>query len=204
MIFMQNELSRRAVLGSGLAAAGVLLTGLPAFALTEASAKQLVTGAVADLNRIINSGKSERAMYGEFEKFFAKYGDVPTIARFVLGPDARGASSGELSAFAKAFQGYMSRKYGKRFREFIGGEVKVADARKVKSFVEVRATAALRGQAPFSVSFMVSDRSGSEKFFDMTIEGISLLKTEQTEIGAMLDRRGGSISKVTADLKNAG
>ena len=31
----------------------------------------------------------------------------------------------------------MARKYGARFREFIGGEIEVRNAQPVKSFVEV-------------------------------------------------------------------
>jgi phospholipid transport system substrate-binding protein len=38
----------------------------------------------------------------------------------------------------------------------------------------------------------------------MFIEGISLLKAERTEIGAMLDRRKGDIDAMIADLKRAG
>ncbi len=173
-------------------------------ATTAAAAERLVNNAVTDITKTINSGKSENAMYRDFEQIFARYGDVPTISRFVLGPDARAASNSQVSAFAKEFQGYMARKYGKQFRDFIGGEVKVTGSRKVNSFVEVQTRATLRGRSPFSVSFMVSDRSGSDKFFDLVVEGISLLKTEQTEIGAMLDRRGGSIPKLTQDLRSAG
>jgi phospholipid transport system substrate-binding protein len=62
----------------------------------------------------------------------------------------------------------------------------------------------LRGQPPFAVTFLVSDRSGQDKFFDLLIEGISLLKTERTEIGAMLDRRRGNIDQLTQDLRSAG
>ena len=80
----------------------------------------------------------------------------------------------------------------------------VEGARQVKNFYEVNAVAKLRGQAPFAVTFLVSDRSGQDKFFDLLIEGISLLRTERTEIGAMLDRRGGDIDALIADLQRAG
>jgi phospholipid transport system substrate-binding protein len=143
-------------------------------------------------------------MYADFERLFVRYADVPTIARSTLGPDARAASAQQMSAFTDAFAGYMARKYGARFREFIGGQIVVRDARAVKSFFEVQATAELRGQAPFAVTFLVSDRSGQDKFFDLLIEGISLLKTERTEIGAMLDRRRGDIDALVQDLRSAG
>ena len=77
-------------------------------------------------------------------------------------------------------------------------------ARKVKSFYEVRTTAHLKGEAPFDVTFLVSDRSGSDKFFNMFIEGVNMLLTERTEVGAMLDRRRGNIDQLIADLKKAG
>jgi len=143
-------------------------------------------------------------MFGSFEKIFNKYADVSTIARSALGPPARSASSAQMRAFTQTFSGYMARKYGKRFREFIGGQIEVTGARAVKSFQEVTAVAKLKGQSPFAVSFMVSDRSGSDKFFDLLIEGISLLKSERAEIGALLDRRRGDIDALINDLKSAG
>jgi phospholipid transport system substrate-binding protein len=200
---MGNEMNRRSLLSAGAAAALVAL-GRPAFALDTAQARRLIDAVVADINRVINSGRSESAMYADFERLFVRYADVPTIARSTLGPEARTASSQQLAAFTDAFAGYMARKYGARFREFIGGQIVVRDARPVKSFFEVQATAELRGQAPFAVTFLVSDRSGQDKFFDLLIEGISLLKTERTEIGAMLDRRRGNIDQLVQDLRTAG
>lgn len=175
-----------------------------ALALSESAARVLIDKAVADINAVINSGKSETAMYGDFERIFNRYADVPTIARSALGPPARGASAAQIGAFTKAFSGYMSRKYGKRFRELIGGKIEVTGARQVKSFQEVQAVAKLKGQAPFAVSFMVSDKSGANLFFDLLIEGISLLKSERAEIGAMLDKRRGDIDALIGDLKKAG
>ena len=99
---------------------------------------------------------------------------------------------------------YLARKYGKRFRDFKGSEIEVTGARKVKSFQEVRAIAKLRGQSPFTVAFMVSDRSGRDKFFDLLIEGVSLLKAERSEVGAMLDRVGGNVDNLVTELKRQG
>ncbi|WP_425468369.1 MlaC/ttg2D family ABC transporter substrate-binding protein [Phaeobacter marinintestinus] len=173
----------------------------PLLALTEASAEKLIDALVADINKVIASGKSESGMYKEFERIFARYSDTSYIAAYAMGVDARRASSAQKKAFSKAFQGYISRKYGKRFREFIGGKLEVTGVRKVKSWYEVSTLAYLRGQAPFEVTFHVSDRTGKDLFFNMYIEGVNLLLTERTEIGAMLDRRKGNIDQMIADLK---
>lgn len=200
---MTYVLNRRTVV-NGLMTSAALIAAPLAYAQTEDSARKLIDAAVGDISKTINSGKSEGAMQKDFERIFKKYADVPTIARSALGPPARSASKTQLTAFNNAFTGYIARKYGSRFRDFIGAEIEVTGSRKVKSFQEVSATAKLKGKAPFAISFMVSDRSGSDKFFDLLIEGISLLKSERAEIGAMLDKRKGNVDALIADLKKAG
>ncbi|WP_170364106.1 MlaC/ttg2D family ABC transporter substrate-binding protein [Ruegeria arenilitoris] len=201
---LNNAMNRRTFAATALA--GLAVAGLPqqTLALTEASATQLVNSVVSDITRVIESGKSESAMLRDFEKIFVQYADVPIMARYALGADARSASNAQMREFTKAFQGYISRKYGRRFREFIGGEVTVKNARKIKAGYEVRSSVKLRGEAPFEVTFLVSDKSGRDKFYNMFIEGVNLLLTERTEIGAMLDARKGNLDQLINDLKKTG
>lgn len=195
---------RRMILASALTVPLLAALPMPALAISEASARNLVNKMVRDINKVIASGKSEAAMIREFEKLFIKYADVPIMARYTLGVDGRSASKSQMRAFTKAFQGYISRKYGRRFREFIGGTLEVKSTRKIKAGYEVRCVALLKGQSPFEVTFLVSNKSGRDKFFNMFIEGVNLLLTERTEIGAMLDRRKGNLDQTTADLASSG
>lgn len=185
----------------GLGAAGSALVAAPAFALNEASASDLINRLVADINTVIASGKGEGAMYGDFERIFERYSDTSYIAAYAMGVDARRASAAQKNAFSDAFQKYIARKYGSRFREFIGGRLEVTGVKQVKKWYEVSCVAYLRGQSPFEVTFHVSDRSGRDLFFNMFIEGVNLLLTERTEIGAMIDRNSGDLDKMIADLK---
>lgn len=202
---MPNDISftRRGLLAASLS--GALIVALPrtAAALDDAQAKALVDKALAEIDATINSGKSETAMYGDFERIFARYADVPVIARSVLGPPAKTASAAQMSAFTKAYQGYLSRKYGRRFREFIGGRIEVTGAKPVKSYYEVVSVAYLKGEAPFDLRWYVSDKSGKNLFFNIIIEGVNMLSSERTEIGAMLDQNGGSIDKLVAQLNKS-
>ena len=202
---MPNDLilSRRGFV-AGLATTGALAAlPLPALALTADAAKSLVDKTVGDINSIINSGKSEGAMLGDFERLFARYADVPAIARSALGPAARGASAGQMSAFTKAYQGYIGRKYGRRFREFIGGRIEVVNAKPLKSYYEVISVAHLQGEAPFDLRWHVSNKSGKDLFFNIIIEGVNMLAAEREEIGSMLDKRRGDINALINDLKTA-
>lgn len=200
-----TKLTRRHATGLiGAAVAGFTLAPSTALALDNASAKRLIDALIGEINRVIASGKSQSAMYRDFERIFAKYSDTAYISAYAMGNDGRRASNAQKKAFSSAFQTYIARKYGARFREFIGGRLEVQSVRPVKSWFEVKTTAFLRGEAPFEVTFLVSNRTGRDKFFNMFIEGINLLLTERTEIGAMIDRRGGNIDAMIADLRNSG
>ncbi len=108
-----------------------------------------------------------------------------------------------MKAFTQAYQGYVSRKYGRRFREFIGGRIEVTDAKPLKSYYEVISVAHLKGQSPFDLRWHVSNKSGRDLFFNIIIEGVNMLASERTEIGSMLDRRRGDINGLIQDLKTA-
>lgn len=184
--------------------AGLALTPAAGWALDNAGASRLIDTLVGDINNVIEAGKGEKAMFREFERIFASYSDTSYIAAYAMGVEARRASNGQKKAFSKAFQGYISRKYGRRFREFIGGRLEVTGVKKVKKWYEVDTVAYLQGQSPFKVTFLVSDRSGQDRFFNMYIEGVNLLLTERTEIGAIIDRNRGDIDKTIAELKKLG
>ena len=198
------KIDRRRMIALGAAATAGAFVPAPVLALNDTQARALITRTVDDVNKAIASGKSGSALYADFERIFVKYGDLPIIARSALGVAARSASSAQMSAFTKAFQGYLARKYGKRFREFIGARFEVVGARPVKTFYEVKSTAIFRGQAPFEVLWHVSDKSGQDRFFNLVIEGVNMLASERTEIGAMLDRRRGDLNAMIEDLKKAG
>jgi phospholipid transport system substrate-binding protein len=201
---MLSKMNRRHFVSAALAATA--LTALPrmGWALDDARARALVDEVVVNINRVIASGKPLSGMISDFERIFNTYADVNIIARSTLGADANRVSAAQMRAFTEAFRGYIARKYGKRFNEFAGGRIEVNSVKLVKSWHEVKSTAYLRGQSPFEVSFLVSDRSGKDLFFDMIIEGISLRLSERTEIGAMLDRRNGDVNALIADLKQSG
>ena len=199
-----SKTDRRQVLGALGALAVFGAVPDPAAALTQGQARSLIDAVMADVHAIINSGQSEARMIARFEELFANYGDVPVIARSALGPPARAASSAQLNAFTTAFRGYMARKYGRQFREFIGANVEVVSARQVQSFWEVISTMTLRGRAPFEVRWHVSDRSGRALFFNLIIEGVNLLAAERQEVGTMLERRGGNLDRMIQDLQRAG
>ena len=196
-------ISRRTALATMAGGVAVALAP-PALALNADEARKLVDRLTDDVMSVINSGASEAAMFAEFERIFAKYADVPIIAQTTLGVAWRSASASQRTAYVEAFRSYMARKYGKRFREFIGSEITVTGSRPEKSFFVVDSTVKLAGQAPFEVNWLISDKSGRDLMFNLIIEGINMLRSEREEIGLMLDQNGGDINKLITQLRTAG
>ena len=201
MLSKPTSITRRRF-AAGLALGSVAMA-LPfaAAALTVEQAQAMIGKAIGEVNATISSGKSETAMFADFERVFARYADVPVIARSALGVAAKSASAADLTAFTKAYQAYISRKYGRRFREFIGGKIEVTGGRAIKSYFEVVSVAYLQGEAPFDLRWHVSVKSGKNLFFNIIIDGVNMLASERTEIGALLDQAGGDIGALTAKLK---
>ena len=169
-------------------------------ALNTAQADKLISSLVKDINIIINSQKPPTFMYLDFKGVLTKYADTKIMSQKVLGIDWRRATIRQRQDFQKAFEHYLSRKYGKRFREFLGGEIIVTKSRKVNSVFEVVSVVQLEGQAPFEVRWLVANKDGNPKMFNLFIEGINVSSAEKTEIGAMLDKRSGSIDKLITHL----
>lgn len=178
----------------------LLLISYEAHALTTKQANKLITSLVEDINTIINSNKPPTYMYLDFKTILTKYGDTKIMAQKVLGIDWRRASIRQRQDFQKAFEHYLSIKYGKRFREFLGGVITVTKSRKVNSVFEVISIVELNNQAPFEVRWLVASKDGTPKMFNLFIEGINVSSSEKTEIGAMLDKRKGNINQLITHL----
>ncbi len=197
---MPSNLTRRAF--AALAAA--TLAAPRARALTQGQAEVFVQQIVGELQGIINSGQSEGQMLGTFKGYFERHADLPVIAQFALGRGVN-ASAAEVRAFQEAFASYMARKYGRRFREFIGASIDVTGASQLRANqYEVRSTVRLQGQAPFELSFRISDQSGRAQIFDLIIEGVSLLRVEGQEVRDLLIRYNDDVGRVAQHLSQAG
>lgn len=191
-------MTRRSVLGALGATFAVVAT--PSWALSASEAEGLVTKMIADINKDVLGASSTARGAAAFERVFLKYADVTAISRYVLGASGRGVSKGDLNKFSDAYIGYLSRKYSRRFGDFSGSDIKVVSSGKVKSFIKVDAEARLASGSKVNVELLVSDKSGRTRVFNIFVEGVNLLLTERTEVGALLEARGGSIAQLTKDL----
>jgi len=196
-----DALTRRAVLLTGLASLA-LLAG-PAGAASTAHAEALVARLSEELTRLIASGRSDAQIYAGFESILSRYADMPAVAASVLGPPWRGASAAQKQAFVAAFQRYLSRRYGKQFREYRTARIEITGSRDGgKAGILVGTRVVRPGQEPIAVDWQISDRSGAARVVNLVIEGVSMLASERAQVGAMLEAQRGSLDALIAQLKS--
>ena len=197
-------LTRRAFLGFSAALAGAAAMPGRLWALTVDGAERLVSGLVEELMVLINLGRPENRMFQEFEGLLDRYADMPIIAQSVLGPAWRTASATQRRNFTDVFGSYISRKYGRQFRDLIGGRIDVTGARAIRNFFEVTSVISLQGEAPYDLIWLVSDGSGQPRVFNLIVAGVNLRTTEAEEVGAILDRNRGNIDAMIDELRTMG
>jgi phospholipid transport system substrate-binding protein len=198
---MTSELTRRGLI---LAGAAALAVPLPRAATAQPAqrAQALVAQLSADLLAILNSGRGEAQLYAEFERILARYGDMPAVAASVLGPPWRNASAAQKQAFVTAFQRYLSRKYGRTFRDYRQARIVVDRARDAgRAGVLVETRVIRPGREDIAVDWQVSERSGQPRVVNLIIEGVSMLANERAEMAAQLEAQRGSIDGLIRALQ---
>ena len=204
-----DRLSRRGVLTAGLATLVLAATPRDAQATTLAEARTLVDAVAAELTSIVNSGGSIDQMIRRFDAVFDRFADLPVIARSVLGPVAREASTSQLARFTEAYRGYLSRKYGRMlFGGYVGGQIAVTGAGTSGTVHSVQSVAQMQrrsgGTERLDVVWQVSTRSPQARFFNMIIDGVNFFAIEREEVPAMLDARRGDLDRLIGDLPGLG
>ncbi len=195
-------MKRRSVFVSLAVVTGLLHWPRAAYAIDAARAERLINALLQDINDVVFSSTSEASKTAEFEDIFRRYGDVSYIAAYVMGVEARQATKAQRAAFSAAYQSYVAKKYGKRFRDFTDGRLEVKEVRSVKRWYEVDTLANMPNRPPLEITFFVSDRTGEDLFFNMFVGGINLLLNERAEIGALLDKNRGDIDAVIREIEN--
>jgi len=187
-------------------AVGLLL----AVALSSVSgARAAATDATAFMNdlgsrvvALVRDGqRPEAERRTEFQKIANDAFDIPKIAQFVLGRYWRVASDEEKAGFIKAFQNYMIAVYWSRFASYSGESFKVsAQQDEGNGTILVTTEIVPANGNPIKVSWSVIKQGDSFKIRDASLEGVSQALAYRDEFASYMERNGGKISALIADL----
>lgn len=200
---LSGPLPRRAVLALLASAAAVAAAPGRAAALTGGEAEDFVRQVVSEVVSLVESGKPLAQQKDGFRALFEKRAAVSSVVRFVMGATWRDMSGAQQSQMQDAFLDYVSRVYAELLSSYKGQSIELGQVQDFgKKGILVASTAKGEGVENVAVEWLVSDRGGQgPQLVDVIIEGLSMLQSQRQEFGAMLEKRGGDVDKLIADLK---
>jgi phospholipid transport system substrate-binding protein len=118
--------------------------------------------------------------------------DTQYSAQLVLGKHWRAATAEQRERFIEAFYHSMLSKYGKALADFTSDRMTIlpfkGDPAEGRAIVRTEVTANDGTRVPVNYTMRATPQGW--KAWDVTIEGISYVKSFRTDIGAEVDQRG--------------
>lgn len=127
--------------------------------------------------------------------------DLDRIARIALGRYWKSAPDAERQEFSALFKAYVLTSYGRRFDEFadrrlrVVGSTPAGDDTMVESYVE-------GGSTPVRLDWRLTPSADGWRILDLMVEGVSLVLTYRNEFAALIERSGGQLQGLIAELRS--
>lgn len=196
---------KKSVFARLLAVAALLgaLMAPPALAASAEDARTYASSIGDKVLEVMNDatlGNSKKL--AQLEALFVDVVDVDWVGRFVLGRHWRTADEAQRKEYLDAYRDFLIKHYTSRFAEYSGETFTIEQTEKRRdSEYRVRMNIQRpRGQEPVVVDYMLRENGSSFKVFDIIVEGVSLISTQRSEFGSVVERNG--LPKLTEMLKN--
>jgi phospholipid transport system substrate-binding protein len=194
---------RGAVLGLAAGMAGLRLTrSVQAGAVPPAEPPELFVAELAGrvMAALRDPSLDDRQRLVRVDALTAGSFDLDRTARIALGRYWRTAPEAQRDEFAALFKEYVLTSYGRRFHQFadrtfkVTGSALAGDDTVVASLVE-------GGSTPIRLDWRLATTSGGWRVLDLMVEGVSLLVTFRNEFAAVIERHGGQLGGLLAELR---
>jgi len=191
---------RRLLAAGALAVAIVVSTGTPrAGAASDPAA--FVTELGTQAIQVLGPSVSAAQRLNRFRELFRDDFDVPTIGQFVLGRYWRIATPAEQQEFLGLFQEYIVEAYSARLGVYGGEPFRVTGSRASGGEIVVASQIIEKSGAPIEIDWYLADEGGAFKITDVYVGGVSMKVTERDEFGAVIQRNGGQVAALLAQLR---
>jgi phospholipid transport system substrate-binding protein len=193
---VSSALSRRQVIGAGVAAAVAVISGTgsigaaeshPSLAYMKKAAKDLLgahrTGTVASFLRVIQ-----------------RYADVPEIALYSLGQYQSRLPEALRQRYYRGVAVFMSRYFADQSREYPVAKYEIGEVRADGKDVLIDSKVYLMSGSTYKVVWRLGWRGKSYKITDAKVLGFSLVYLQRGIFTSYLSKRNGDIVQLVAAL----
>lgn len=210
MDFSINAVTRRQLFQGATALLGLIAasrTGRAANAAerdSEIVVNRLVDHILQLIQNDTGNNRQERRLMAAIES----QTDLSLLARMTMGRHWRRATPGQQDRFVDLFRSYLLRSFSTRLSRYAGSDLSAARRRFTilatqsvgKKDVIVRSRVAPPSGPSLEVDWRLRHRNGRPVIIDLVVEGVSLLITQRSEFGSVLERVG--IEGLISELKD--
>ncbi len=174
---------------AGAAAASPLVDASGPSQLIESAANAMLKE--LDANRPAFR-KDPAKIYGVVDRILLPHFDVDYAARLVLAKHWRTASADQRKRFVDAFYKSLLNNYGDALVEFTGDRIKVLPTKVEPTATTATVRTEVKRSSGDRIPVNYSLRKGASgwKAWDVTIEGISYVKSFREDFGSEIDAKG--------------
>ncbi len=161
-------------------------------------AKALVTRLVEQILQAIDADGDDASQERRMMAAIESETNLNLLARMTLGRYWRQATLQQRKVFADVFRRYLLQSFTSRLRRYAGSGLgavhdrfAITTTKKAgKNDVVVRSLITPPSGAPLQVDWRLRSRDGRFFIIDLVVEGVSLLITQRSEFGSVVERIG--------------
>lgn len=150
---------------------------------------------------VLGPAVAEQQRLARFRELFHNDFDIPGIGQFVLGRYWRAANPQEQQEFLRLFQEYIVQAYSARLGQYGGAPFRVTGSRQTGNEIVVTSEILRAGGAPIQVDWFLIDQGGRYLITDVYVGGVSMKVTQRDEFASVIQRNGGQVSALLAQLR---
>ncbi|MEX2480166.1 MAG: ABC transporter substrate-binding protein [Gammaproteobacteria bacterium] len=141
-------------------------------------------------------------MYNLVSELIFPHFDFSIMSQWVLGDYWGGADEARREAFVEQFRKLLVRTYATALLEFSGQQISYPpiDQKGGKNTALVKQEISQPGGSSIPIVYRLHNKSGDWKVFDVSVDGVSLVKTYRASFGSMM--KNGGLDGLIASLDN--
>jgi len=150
---------------------------------------QTVGGKVLD---ILKKDIAQQEKFEQLVTLLDQSIDLDLVARLILARHWRRADEAQQAEYLKLFRAYALDSLASKLHIYKGQEFEITDSQAAgKKDAVVRTLIMSPGRPPLHVDWRIRERQGGELIaIDVIVESVSLIVTQRSEFGAVVERNG--------------
>ncbi len=159
---------------------------------SPAEARDFVQGMSDEVIKIVTDKKLEDSKKEQqLNEMFIKRVDVNWIGKFVAGRHWRESSKEQQEKYISNYSKFLLDSYVPKFKQYIDQKITIGKfSMEAEGEYLVETTIDDQDGKSYRVNYKLRSAGGSFEIYDIIAEGVSMITTQRSEFGSILDREG--------------